>query len=312
VRANRLLPFGVGIAVLSCVPSNDSIVQDGRARIHEAGDRARADLDRLSKAWSRESDRATEQFTAEFIFPVCDYPGVPDGVRCGMIHGEHDNAQFLDEFARLNCGDGATVNSDPRCFDAFMADFMNALKHRYKVDPMAACRQECTSLYELELAALRAHNQEASDEHATQLEAISARYRPLCARVLERLDREIAEVEGLVARRIDEADRQRAALRGLAKGMMAAGQAMSRPPPAAAPMATGATGCASDYECGIGRSCVKSIGSLRGRCMRSVDHTGAPSYEPPDPDSYAPGKSLCTSTVDCPAGFACIGGSCLK
>jgi hypothetical protein len=64
--------------------------------------------------------------------------------------------------------------------------------------------------------------------------------------------------------------------------------------------------CYSDFDCGIGYKCVKSMYSVSGICMRSVDEFGTPKYNMPSTDSiYPKTKAGCTFDTDCPIGFRC-------
>lgn len=66
--------------------------------------------------------------------------------------------------------------------------------------------------------------------------------------------------------------------------------------------------CSSDYDCGIGNSCVKELYSSDGICMKNVDEFGTPEYSLPDPNSIGPNmddEGGCTFDTDCPVGFEC-------
>ena len=67
-------------------------------------------------------------------------------------------------------------------------------------------------------------------------------------------------------------------------------------------------GCSSDFECGIGRRCVKAPLQSSGTCMKEVDEMGMPTYGMPSIDSVGPNMNLegnCDFDTDCPIGFKC-------
>lgn len=66
--------------------------------------------------------------------------------------------------------------------------------------------------------------------------------------------------------------------------------------------------CSSDFDCGIGSRCVKAPLQSSGRCMKSVDEYGTPTYDLPRTDSVGPNMNLggdCDFDTDCPIGFRC-------
>jgi len=67
-----------------------------------------------------------------------------------------------------------------------------------------------------------------------------------------------------------------------------------------------ASGCSSDYSCGIGFKCIKEQFQSNGVCMKAVNEYGTQSYSLPDLNSV--GVNLgnkCTFDADCPIGFRC-------
>ena len=69
-----------------------------------------------------------------------------------------------------------------------------------------------------------------------------------------------------------------------------------------------ALACSSDFDCGIGHSCVKKAYSSEGVCMKNVDEYGTPQYNMPSLDSIGPNMNSdgeCTFSTDCPIGFRC-------
>ncbi|MHB8790174.1 MAG: hypothetical protein ACYDBT_09865 [Desulfobulbaceae bacterium] len=67
-------------------------------------------------------------------------------------------------------------------------------------------------------------------------------------------------------------------------------------------------GCSSDYECGIGKKCVKAPLKSQGVCMKTVDEFGVYTYEVPNSSSIGINMDLqgkCTLETDCPVGFRC-------
>lgn len=66
--------------------------------------------------------------------------------------------------------------------------------------------------------------------------------------------------------------------------------------------------CMSDFDCGIGKRCVKAPYNTNGVCMQSVDSYGTPQYNLPSLDSMnIKTKGECNFDVDCPIGFYCDG-----
>lgn len=64
--------------------------------------------------------------------------------------------------------------------------------------------------------------------------------------------------------------------------------------------------CFSDFDCGIGYTCVKAPFKTLGTCMKSVDEFGLPTYKLPDLDSIEPKlEGDCDFDLDCPIGFYC-------
>jgi hypothetical protein len=75
--------------------------------------------------------------------------------------------------------------------------------------------------------------------------------------------------------------------------------------------------CKSDFNCGIGYTCVKANYAYEGRCAQVVDSTGVPTFNAPDPDSVGPkmpDPHDCDFDTDCPVGFRCEpkSGACFK
>ena len=66
--------------------------------------------------------------------------------------------------------------------------------------------------------------------------------------------------------------------------------------------------CSSDFDCGMGTSCVKKAFQSNGVCMKNVDEYGTPQYNIPSTDSIGPNMDSdgqCTFSTDCPIGFKC-------
>jgi hypothetical protein len=75
--------------------------------------------------------------------------------------------------------------------------------------------------------------------------------------------------------------------------------------------------CSSDFQCGVGSTCVKPNFSATGTCMRQVNEYGVQTYDLPDMNSVfvrMPSASDCTVVGYCPAGFVCDlrSGACLR
>lgn len=98
-----------------------------------------------------------------------------------------------------------------------------------------------------------------------------------------------------------------AAFAGAAQGMQhAANRHLNRPRvPATVKVSSG---CANDFQCGIGSKCVKSVGSFEGRCAEVVNEFGVGQFRLPDPNSvyFKPfGAGECQFDVNCPTTFYC-------
>ena len=66
--------------------------------------------------------------------------------------------------------------------------------------------------------------------------------------------------------------------------------------------------CSSDFDCGMGASCVKQAFQSNGICMKNVNEYGVQQYNMPSTDSIGPNMNLdgeCTFSTDCPIGFKC-------
>ena len=66
--------------------------------------------------------------------------------------------------------------------------------------------------------------------------------------------------------------------------------------------------CYSDFDCGIGNSCVKKAFESNGVCMKNVDEYGTQQYNMPKLDSVGPNMNIdgdCSFDLDCPIGFKC-------
>jgi hypothetical protein len=118
------------------------------------------------------------------------------------------------------------------------------------------------------------------------------------------------------------------AQRRFALAMSAMGQAMSRQS-TTHPITTqddssntaaysGATkSCSSDYNCGVGYTCVKANYASSGFCAQSVNSFGTPTFDLPKMESVLvkmPSAADCNFDTDCPIGFRCNvrSGACLR
>lgn len=66
--------------------------------------------------------------------------------------------------------------------------------------------------------------------------------------------------------------------------------------------------CMSDFDCGIGYSCIKKPFQSNGVCMKNVDEYGNPQYNMPKLNSIGPNMNSdgeCSFDTDCPIGFRC-------
>jgi hypothetical protein len=71
--------------------------------------------------------------------------------------------------------------------------------------------------------------------------------------------------------------------------------------------------CSSDYDCGVGYSCVKEMYKSHGECAKTIDGFGIQQFNPPRDNSIGiKTESQCSFNVDCPIGFTCHSGSCIK
>lgn len=79
----------------------------------------------------------------------------------------------------------------------------------------------------------------------------------------------------------------------------------------ATPQATAAaatTGkCWSDYECGVGKQCVKPLYQMQGTCLLIVNQFGTPTNAMPRPESGTTLRTqpTCRFDTDCTTGFRC-------
>lgn len=72
------------------------------------------------------------------------------------------------------------------------------------------------------------------------------------------------------------------------------------------------SGCSSDFDCGLGQSCVKPQYSSTGTCMKSVNSSGIPQFNSHQNNVGPNMNKQCTFNTDCPIGFSCSGGNCIK
>jgi hypothetical protein len=80
---------------------------------------------------------------------------------------------------------------------------------------------------------------------------------------------------------------------------------------------TRASGCASDFDCGVGGTCVKPYYSGTGACARSVNEYGGQTFDLPRTNSIfvnVPDDADCKLFTDCPVGFRCdaSSGACVQ
>ncbi|MDX9798740.1 MAG: hypothetical protein RBT05_07775 [Bacteroidales bacterium] len=66
-------------------------------------------------------------------------------------------------------------------------------------------------------------------------------------------------------------------------------------------------GCSSDFECGMGKKCVKARLESSGVCMNTVDEYGVKTYDVPDANIgiNMDLQGQCSFDTDCPMGFRC-------
>ena len=66
--------------------------------------------------------------------------------------------------------------------------------------------------------------------------------------------------------------------------------------------------CSSDFDCGVGASCVKEVFSSEGVCMKNVNEYATPQYNMPSTNSIGVNMNSdgeCSFSTDCPIGFRC-------
>ncbi len=83
---------------------------------------------------------------------------------------------------------------------------------------------------------------------------------------------------------------------------------------------TSSVGCTSDFQCGIGKVCVKPHDgvSLKGLCGTLINEFGVPTFTVPTPSAVPHNVSACMFDLDCPLGFNCrktnheVSGVCMR
>lgn len=128
--------------------------------------------------------------------------------------------------------------------------------------------------------------------------------------------------ENYTVAKAKHSQRMKSLVSAIGAGIAAAGNAYSSrtasSPTYTQPQLKDFTGCSSDFDCGVGRRCVKGFGKLTGACVQAVDEYGLPSLELPDVDSMGFQEGQCSFTTDCPIGFSCdkslggLKGFCVK
>ena len=124
-------------------------------------------------------------------------------------------------------------------------------------------------------------------------------------------------------RNVEVAERRREfgmALKAAADGMAAASRPVQTQPiytPSNPAGSTSVPGCSSDFDCGVGGTCVKPYYSGSGTCARAVNAYGNSSFALPRTDSIfvnVPDSADCKVLTDCPIGFRCDlnSGACLR
>jgi len=70
--------------------------------------------------------------------------------------------------------------------------------------------------------------------------------------------------------------------------------------------------CTSDYDCGIGKRCVKSSYEYSGYCARAVNEYGDTAWGAKRRGILETGTRQCYGSSDCPGAFRCKSGQCVK
>jgi hypothetical protein len=318
---SRILNHGTVLAaatILSCVPANETILEDGRSAADDAVSQAQQQLDQISKTWDEQAENERAKFARRFVLPACGQPSARSDVRCGLVHKLYGGDEFRKEFASRHCASGATIGSDRACSDKLVNEFIRVIEQRYRVRFDELCKSgRCESFLQTELRALRASNRQATEDYSYRIQVINEAREAQAKHVLDELDAELSSISTWTQERLDEAESQRAGLRGLTKVMKTAAAGLSAYAQTlqSASLRAGAYGvgmpvCNSDYACGQGYLCLKEPNELQGVCDRRFDALGVPSFSPPRPDSLEPGQRQCFTVDDCAAGFNCVAGNC--
>jgi hypothetical protein len=332
-------------ALASCIPTNETIIEDAQARSARSKSEARAELERVQKEWTEESDASLSKWQASLIFPICG-DKVPAGSPCGMLADMYSKPTFQREFTEQRCA-GTGLSSDDLyefCSSQFSSAFNVALGKRYGLTPGDVCPgHDCSSFFKIELLMVTRFNEKVDGRGQLELDAINAKYRDESEEVLARFRARAEQIDRETEASLADAQRARSAMAAIGAGISAGAHAYANtlnqqptqaslytptpvapthrypvPTQVAQSSASPSGGCSNDFECGLGNVCAKDGGAFRGICAKPVDAYGGPVIHVPSGNSLGPGTGNCSFDVDCSVGFRCVKssgglrGNCMK
>jgi hypothetical protein len=226
-------------------------------------------------------------FASKKFYPTCGEPH-PTGSQCGLLVSAYWAPEQIEHHFATACA-GET---EELCRVQLRFNWYQLLFDRYALGvlrggPVIVCApEECPDPRTEELSILSDHNASIAEQEQLAVSAIE----------LEniRAEKELEIAAGRRQRAAAERLR-RAPSTGLQQG-----------------------GCASDFECGSGRACVKDSFALRGVCATTVNSYGTPTFSPPNLNSVGPGTGSCSFDTQCGIGFRCVKtsggllGNCLR
>lgn len=290
----------MGLLVAGCAaPAAEG---DGPRSPGQIGTKYRAELEENSRLTS-----------AAIVWPICDDPRTPRRATCGLLATWDRYAAFVHATCK---GEDPDQDVSERCTALWNDAFETLIRRRYPkaTDPdiEARCgKVDCTELEIYELAVLGSHNA-----------AVGALGTKNADRIIAEHDRAQERARRARAEQAEDAETRRRVLGAVAAGLQTFGQSMQQANVQAntyTPQAPAMRrqGCSSDFECGMGKACVKPAYQSTGTCVRTVDGSGSPTFQSPRNDSIGPASGGCMSGGTCPMGWRCeysgrFAGQCVK